>query len=151
MPIDEYLGDKLAYIITLLLTLTAFQYAINEALPKSTEITMIDSYILYGYFILTFFTFEISIVWLLYQREYERAAIIVDYITVILFAVIWFWRSGRFLIRYLKGKSDNNIHWDKVSQSEMRSWTEDTKDGSGSSKISVELTRIFWNKMYNKM
>ena len=64
----------------------------------------------------------------------------------ILFAIIWFWRSGRFLIRYFKGKSDNNVNWDGISQSEMISGTEDTKDGSGSSKIGVELTRFFGTK-----
>ena len=129
MPIDEYLGDKFAYIITLLLTLTAFQYALAGDLPKSSETTMMDEYILYGYGILSFFTLEIAIIYELDSAGYEKSAVIFDYITVGLFAFIWLWKSIRFVIKYWKVKH-SDVNWDKISDEEMRAWSKDMQGGS---------------------
>eukprot|EP01083_Nonionella_stella_P097271 273400_1 len=130
MPIDEYLGDKLAYIITLLLTMAALQYALSADLPKTPESTMVDLYILWGYAILSFFTLEIAMVYKIHSSGYEDIANIVDYVTVSIFAVSWMYRTGKFGRQYIRSRR-HEVDWDKLSDQEMRGWS---KDMHGNSK-----------------
>lgn len=39
MSMEDFLGDKFSYLITLLLTTAAFQYSMNEDLPNTPELT----------------------------------------------------------------------------------------------------------------
>ena len=100
LPVEDKLAEKLSYIITLLLTLTAFQYAFSKDLPKTSESTMIDSYILTGYFILTFFVLEITIANKLETSDLGKVSFVFDYVTVGIFGAIWGWATLRFLIGY---------------------------------------------------
>ena len=129
MPIDEYLGDKLGYIITLLLTTAAFQYALSGDLPKTSESTMIDVYILYAYGILSFFTLEIATVYKIYDLGFETVAFVVDYVTVGIFAVVWIWKTGQFVHGYWHVQH-HDVDWQRVSDEEMRGWSKDMQGDS---------------------
>jgi len=122
MPVEEFLDGKLGYIITLLLTTAAFQYALSSDLPKSQESTMIDVYILYAYGILSFFTFEIAIVYKLYDSALDTMAAVFDYATVGVFALIWLWKSGQFLYMWWK-ITHSEIDWQKLSEVELKGWS----------------------------
>mmetsp|Transcript_47451 Transcript_47451/g.76126 ORF Transcript_47451/g.76126 Transcript_47451/m.76126 type:complete len:493 (-) Transcript_47451:169-1647(-) len=129
MPVDEFVNDKLGYIITLLLTVTAFQYAISADLPKTSETTMLDMYILTAFFLLAFFTLEIATVYQIFSAGYPTVAAVVDYVTVGVFAFIWLYISGRFVVSYWKLRN-RELDWDEVSHEEMKSWSKDMKGDS---------------------
>eukprot|EP01084_Bolivina_argentea_P316299 548232_1 len=127
MPVDQYLGDKLAYIITLLLTTAAYQYALNSDLPKTPEATMIDNYILYAYGVLTFFVLEISLSSMAYEAGYEDGAEIFDYVTTSIFALVWLYKSGKFVHGYYVFKT-RDVDWNKLSEIDSDGWN---KQSSG--------------------
>eukprot|EP01083_Nonionella_stella_P175359 610427_1 len=121
MPIELYLGDKLAYIITLLLTTAAYQYALNSELPKTPESTMIDTYVLYAYSILTFFVIEISVAQMMINVGYDEFVDIVDYISAGVAACVWIYKSGQFARGYYVFKTQD-VNWDKLSEEDEISW-----------------------------
>jgi len=122
MPVEEFLDGKLGYIITLLLTTAAFQYALSSDLPKSQESTMVDVYILYAYGILSFFTLEIAVAYKLYDLGLDTMAAVFDYVTVGVFALIWLWKSGQFLYMWWR-ISHSEIDWHKLSEEELKGWS----------------------------
>eukprot|EP01083_Nonionella_stella_P084261 233198_1 len=129
MPVEDYVNDKLSYIITLLLTMAAFQYALSTDLPKTSESTMIDLYILWGYGILSAFTLEIVLVYKIHSSGDEDAALLFDYVTVSIFALSWIYRTAKFLREYMKSRR-HEVDWHEISDDEMKGWSADMHGGS---------------------
>jgi len=125
MPTDEFVNDKLAYIVTLLLTVTAFQYSISADLPKTSETTLMDKYILLAYGILTFFVLEIAVVFEIDKRNPDLARVI-DYSIGGIMAVLWLGIGARFVWGYWV-MNHYDIDWDAVSHEEMHGWSKDMK------------------------
>ena len=118
MSMDEYLENKIEYIqfiVTLLLTLSAFQYTLSLSLPQTPQITRIDAYILYGYFILYASVVEISLTSLISD---DGLAAAVHYIVQYVMIIIWFYKSAQFGYWYWK-LSNNAIDWQRLSDEEM--------------------------------
>ena len=124
MPSESNIGDKLGYIITLLLTTAAFQYSLNGDLPKTPESTMLDVYILYAYAILALFTLEIALVYILRDEGYEEAARWTDFVVGVCFALVWLWRTWRFVYGYWMMQR-REVDWEALAQQEMEEWEHD--------------------------
>ena len=124
---DDFLGDKLTYIITLLLTTAAFQYTLSSELPKTSETTRIDSYILIGYFILSVLTLQIAITKILFDIDYDNSAIITEVTILCACALIWIIKSIMFLTLYIKSRN-NNIDWKMISIKQKKQWSSEMKD-----------------------
>ena len=78
---------------------------------------------------MTFFVLQITIVYELHSAEYEYGAAIFDYVTVSLSAILWIWKSLRFVVRYWQLKH-SDVNWDKISDDEMRNWSKEMQGGS---------------------
>lgn len=117
---ETELGEKLSYVVTLLLTVSAFQYSLSTDLPKSSESTMIDTYILVAYLLLTIMIAEISIVAVLVDDEDLKATI--DILVGAVCAIVWGWLTARFVIRFCKYKNGTSVNWNQLSMREMRTW-----------------------------
>ena len=134
MPFDEFIGDKLGFLITLLLTTAAFQYAINDDMPKTGESTMIDIYILTAYFILSCLVLQTAI---LYQvdRQYEAdEAHSIEYVICLIFAVIWFFCTARFIWGYWQFRK-GHVNWNGISERELVIWAKETEGDSKFLKV----------------
>jgi hypothetical protein len=117
---DTNLGEKLSFVVTLLLTVSAFQYSLTVDLPQTSETTMIDTYILTAYCVLTIIVAEIAIVAAVVDDP--SLALQIDLVVAIICALIWTWFTGRFVVRYVKYRTGAHINWNAMSVREMRNW-----------------------------
>jgi len=96
---DEYtnsLGDRLQILVTLLLTVAAFQLQIVDNLPFTDQYTLIDQYFLLAYFVLAGLTIESSLVRALKSPRMH------DIVYGIVFLSIWQIHSLQFAFKYFK-------------------------------------------------
>merc|ERR1712083_709200 len=139
---DEWLGDKFSYLITLLLTTAAFQYSMNEDLPKTPELTRIDSYILWAYLILAAQIVELAIASRLDAAyDLDDAAFVLNLIVGLGCVILWLFLTGRFVLGW-KRYRNHQIDWKQLSDSELDSWCKDMAK-SGSKSITVAKDHFY--------
>eukprot|EP01084_Bolivina_argentea_P263635 446292_1 len=96
---DESISDRLTYIITLLLTVAAFQISITSDLPYKSQFTLIDQYFLLAYLILAALVLEQSIVESLHFVDNEIAEII-EISFGCLLGLVWAMHTLTFIVKY---------------------------------------------------
>eukprot|EP01084_Bolivina_argentea_P154634 269518_1 len=106
------LSDKLAYLITVLLTLSAFQFVLKQSIPESPEMTKFDVYILFGYFIVFGMMVESCIVSQINDYDITKR---IDWIITIVFFISWVLYS----IWLIRSKSEKD-EWNKLSEKEYK-------------------------------
>jgi len=87
LPPDQ-LNDRFQVTLTLLLTQIAFNFVINEALPKVSYVTSLDKYFLSNYLLLVLEYSEHIFSYLVYTYWSESTAKLMDEISIA-FALFW--------------------------------------------------------------
>lgn len=117
MDPDEWVGDRLGFVVTLLLTVVAFQYAIQGDMPAASEITHIDRYIMWAYLCLTLLIVEVAIANLLHVGLYTEYGELI----MMIFLIIM-WLGGSIYIIIIPWRRSKNVNWEKLSDMEMIEW-----------------------------
>ena len=104
-------------MVTLLLTVVAFQYAIQGDMPAAAEITHIDRYIMWAYLCLTLLIVEVAIANLLHVGVYTEYG---ELIMMIFLIIMWLGGSIRIII--IPWRKSKNVNWEKLSDMEMAEW-----------------------------
>jgi len=104
----EDIGDRLEFITTLLLTVTAFQYAISAELPDSPMLTNVDKIILMGYLIECMFILYVSIsaTWIDHEDVVDKIELILPTILFVIWALCCF-----FFVIYPYYQYRNGVDW----------------------------------------
>ena len=100
-PID--LLGRLTVLMTLLLTVAAFQLQVVADMPFKEQTTLIDHYFLMAYFVFFVLIWESCVV-----KQHEEYTSIVDYIVGVSLAVLWAILSLKFVLKwctYMLGRS----------------------------------------------
>eukprot|EP01084_Bolivina_argentea_P127403 225333_1 len=115
IPPDE-IGDRLGFLVTLMLTIAAFQYAISTDLPESPTLTNVDKFILSGYGIACLFIIYVSIS--VKFTEYEESDMI-ELVLPFILCVLWICCIVTFICcpfcKYKRG-----VDWIKMWDGEFR-------------------------------
>ena len=102
--------------MTLLLTVVAFQYAIQGDMPAASEITHIDRYIMWAYLCLTLLIVEVAIANLLHVGIYTQYG---EMIMMIFLIIMWLGGSIKIII--IPWRKSKNVNWEKISDMLVRS------------------------------
>eukprot|EP01084_Bolivina_argentea_P177409 306789_1 len=116
MPAEE-VGDRLGFLVTLLLTVAAFQYAISESLPNSAQLTIVDKYILVAYCIVCAFIVHVAVIrWI---SDVEYAVKIDKTISITVISIWWLYSIYSIVWKYF---THTKVHWKQISDKKMIQW-----------------------------
>lgn len=107
----EDIGDRLNFLVTVLLTVVAFHNGIIDTLPKLNDITLVDWYFIVSYVCIALLILESSYVGSNDNNDFNDK---LEWYTQIILGLIWFIYSAIFAIAYLCVKCCNiqdKMYW----------------------------------------
>eukprot|EP01084_Bolivina_argentea_P059738 109135_1 len=144
MDPDEFVGDRFSYVVTLLLTVVAFQYAIQGDMPVSAEITHVDRYIIWAYICLFLLIVEVAIANLLHVGYYTTVG---EGIMCAFLIIMWLYGTLVYII--IPWRNSKNVNWELLSNMEMEEWDQHKQESfKGVDTYHMHATQCKTDVMY---
>ena len=115
------INDRLTFIVTLLLTVVAFQFLTQDKLPESSQVTVIDTMMLFAYGIMCFTMVHIAFIVGHVgddADDVKEGHKILDKCVIIFVMGLW-WMVCLYLVVYKYWKQQG-IDWNKISDKKMK-------------------------------